>query len=81
MCADFKGGTGNAHQLVNRTMADVLYLEVGDRSSGDAVVYRHVDLQGVFASLNGSSLAKMIALLIHLTARYWRSHAIRVNHS
>lgn len=32
MCAGFKAGTGNARQLVNRTNADVLYLEVGDRS-------------------------------------------------
>lgn len=28
MCAGFMAGTGNGHQLLNRTNADVLYLEV-----------------------------------------------------
>ena len=48
MCAGFRAGTGNAHQLVNRSDADVVYLEVGDRSAGDAVVYPDDDLQAVF---------------------------------
>ncbi|MFT3850421.1 MAG: cupin domain-containing protein [Propionivibrio sp.] len=48
MCAGFKCGTGNAHQLVNRTDTDVLYLEVGDRSAGDSVSYPDDDLQAVF---------------------------------
>jgi uncharacterized cupin superfamily protein len=48
MCAGFKAGTGNSHQLVNRTTDDVLYLEVGDRSVGDSVVYPDDDMQGVF---------------------------------
>lgn len=48
MCAGFKAGTGNSHQLVNRTTDDVLYLEVGDRSAGDSVVYPDDDMQGVF---------------------------------
>ncbi len=47
MCAGFKAGTGNAHQLVNRSGAEVVYLEVGDRSPGDAVTYPDDDLQGV----------------------------------
>lgn len=47
MCAGFKAGSGNAHKLVNRTSADVLYLEVGDRSAGDAVSYPDDDLQAV----------------------------------
>ncbi len=47
MCAGFKGGTGNAHQLLNRTSEEVVYLEIGDRSAGDAVTYPDEDLQGV----------------------------------
>jgi uncharacterized cupin superfamily protein len=45
MCAGFKAGGGNAHQLVNRGTGDVLYLEVGDRSAGDAVFYPDDDIQ------------------------------------
>lgn len=45
MCAGFKAGTGNAHQLVNRTSEEVNYLEIGDRSSGDSVIYPDDDLQ------------------------------------
>ena len=47
MCAGFKAGTGNAHQLVNRTQEDVVYLEVGDRSTGDEVTYPDDDLRAV----------------------------------
>lgn len=47
MCAGFRAGTGNAHQLVNRTGEEVVYLEVGDRTAGDAVVYPDDDLQAV----------------------------------
>ena len=45
MCAGLKAGTGNAHQLINRSDAAVLYLEVGDRSAGDEVSYPDDDLQ------------------------------------
>jgi uncharacterized cupin superfamily protein len=45
MCAGFKAGTGNAHRLVNDTPDDVVYLEVGDRSAGDAASYPDDDLQ------------------------------------
>ena len=44
MCAGFKAGTGNGHHLVNRGNADVLYLEVGDRTPGDSVSYPDDDL-------------------------------------
>jgi len=47
MCAGLKAGSGNAHQLVNRTQEDVLYLEVGDRAAGDTVTYPDDDLQAV----------------------------------
>ncbi len=45
MCAGFKAGVGNAHQLVNRTNEEVHYLEVGDRSTGDVAQYPDDDLQ------------------------------------
>ena len=44
MCAGFRGGSDDAHHLVNRTAVDVFYLEVGDRTAGDAVVYPDDDL-------------------------------------
>lgn len=46
-CAGFKGGSGDGHQLVNRSSADVLYLEAGDRLPGDAANYPDDDLQAV----------------------------------
>jgi uncharacterized cupin superfamily protein len=45
MCAGFPAGTGDAHQLVNRSGSDVLYLEVGDRIPGDEVDYPDDDLK------------------------------------
>ena len=47
MCAGFKAGTENGHQLVNRTDRDVLYLEIGDRTPGDSVAYPDDDLKAV----------------------------------
>jgi uncharacterized cupin superfamily protein len=47
MCAGFQAGTGDAHQLVNRTGEDVVYLEVGDRTPGDTGSYPDDDLQAV----------------------------------
>lgn len=44
MCAGFKAGSGDAHHLLNRTMHDVVYLEVGDRNAGDTVIYPDDDL-------------------------------------
>jgi uncharacterized cupin superfamily protein len=44
MCAGFKAGSGDAHCLVNETGADVVYLEIGDRTAGDAVDYPDDDL-------------------------------------
>jgi uncharacterized cupin superfamily protein len=44
MCAGFRAGTGNAHHLVNRSPADVVYLEIGDRAPGDAASYPDDDL-------------------------------------
>jgi uncharacterized cupin superfamily protein len=50
MCAAFKAGTGNGHQLVNRANEDVLYLEVGDRTAGDSVTYPDDDIQAVLGN-------------------------------
>jgi uncharacterized cupin superfamily protein len=44
MCAGFRAGTGDAHQLLNPTDETVIYLEVGDRSAGDSVSYPDDDL-------------------------------------
>ncbi len=44
MCAGFKAGTGNAHQLVNQSDEDVVYLEVGDRSADDEATYPDNDI-------------------------------------
>lgn len=48
MCAGFKAASGNAHQLINQTAADVLYLEVGDRTPGDEGTYPDDDLKALF---------------------------------
>src|SRR5262245_66301533 len=44
MGAGFKSGTGDAHHLVNRSESDVVYLEIGDRTPGDAATYPDDDL-------------------------------------
>ncbi|MFO1413789.1 MAG: cupin domain-containing protein [Burkholderiales bacterium] len=44
MCAGFRAGTGDGHQLVNETDADVVYLEIGDRTPGDTATYPDDDL-------------------------------------
>jgi len=44
MAAGFPAGVGDGHHLVNRSDQDALYLEVGDRMPGDAVVYPDIDL-------------------------------------
>ena len=45
MCAGFKAGTGNGHQLINQTDTDVVYLEIGDRTPGDEGSYPDDDLR------------------------------------
>jgi uncharacterized cupin superfamily protein len=47
MCAGFKAGTGDAHQLRNDGADEVVYLEVGDRTPGDSASYPDEDLQAV----------------------------------
>jgi uncharacterized cupin superfamily protein len=47
MCVGFKAGNGNAHHIVNRSIEDVIYLEVGNRSDGDVVTYPEDDIQAL----------------------------------
>jgi uncharacterized cupin superfamily protein len=49
MCAGFPA-MGIAHHLVNRTDADVVYLEIGDRTPGDEGSYPNDDLQAALGS-------------------------------
>jgi uncharacterized cupin superfamily protein len=51
MCAGFPGGSANAHHLINDTAEDVLFLEIGDRTPGEDVVYPDDDLQ--IATIDG----------------------------
>jgi uncharacterized cupin superfamily protein len=52
MCAGFPA-QGVAHQLVNRTDRDVVFLEIGDRTSGDEGSYPNDDIQAEFAADGG----------------------------
>lgn len=45
MCAGFRAGSGDAHHLVNRGPDDAIYLEVGDRATGESVSYPDDDLK------------------------------------
>ena len=60
-CAGFKAGTGNGHRMLNRTTEDAVYLEVGDRTSGDEATYPDDDIKAfrengawVFAHKDGT---------------------------
>ena len=44
MTAGFPAGSGDGHHLINRTDADALYLEVGNRDKMDDVNYPDIDL-------------------------------------
>ena len=46
MCAGFPA-QGIAHQLVNRTDKDAVYLEIGDRTGGDEGSYPRDDIRAV----------------------------------
>ena len=46
MCAGFPA-RGTAHQLVNRSEKDVVYLEIGDRTAGDEGEYPVDDIKAV----------------------------------
>ena len=44
------GLPGNAHHLVNRTERDVVYLEIGDRTDRDTIVYPDDDIRAALGS-------------------------------
>ncbi len=44
MCAGFPAGVADGHRLVNRGDGPASYLEVGDRSPGDAIDYADEDM-------------------------------------
>lgn len=46
MCAGFPAAVADGHHLVNRSGKDALYLEIGDRPSGDVYHYPDIDLEG-----------------------------------
>lgn len=52
-CFGFKAGTGEAHQLANRSAELVVYVEMGDCSEGDEVEYPNDDLKAT-QSQNGA---------------------------
>ncbi len=63
MAAGFAAGSVDGHQLVNESGRPVMYLEVGDRTPGDAVTYPDVDMAAnmvdgkwVFTRKDGSAI-------------------------
>ncbi|MBW4640928.1 MAG: cupin domain-containing protein [Gloeocapsa sp. UFS-A4-WI-NPMV-4B04] len=44
MAAGFTAGVADGHHLINRSNAVSVYLEIGDRTSGDQVNYPDIDL-------------------------------------
>ena len=48
MCSGSPAGAGNACNLINESPDEVVYLEIGDRSPGDEIVYPDDDVQAVF---------------------------------
>ena len=47
MCAGFPSNNGDAHMLINHSEKECVYLEFGDRTSGDSVDYPHDDLVAI----------------------------------
>jgi uncharacterized cupin superfamily protein len=45
MCAGFKAGSSDAHQLRNDSDTTAVYLEIGDRTAGDVVTYPDDDVR------------------------------------
>ena len=52
MAMGFPAG-GQAHQLLNESDAEVIYLEVGDRLPGDSAYYPNDDLQALMGEEGG----------------------------
>ena len=47
MAAGFPAGKADGHHLINRADEPAMYLEVGDRTPGDAAVYSDIDMRTV----------------------------------
>lgn len=45
MAAGFPAGKEDGHHLINRGAKPAVYLEVGDRTAGDAAVYSDIDMR------------------------------------
>jgi uncharacterized cupin superfamily protein len=45
-CAGFKAGVPNGHCLINKSQADVVYLEIGTRAPTDVFHYSDIDMMG-----------------------------------
>ena len=43
-CVGFKSGTGQGHQIINRSDRPASYLEIGDRTAGDQAEFPEDDL-------------------------------------
>jgi len=57
MCAGFKAGVEDGHQLVNRSARPAVYLEISNRDAEDSAHYPDVDLRwarGRFTRKDGS---------------------------
>jgi uncharacterized cupin superfamily protein len=57
MCCGFPPGTTDGHQLINRSNAPAIYLEVSNRDPADGADYPDVDLRyrgGAFTRRDGS---------------------------
>lgn len=73
MCAGFKSGSGNGHHLINRTDRDVVFLEVGDCSAGDAVGYPVMISRRCLAPMaSGSTRTRMAGLTDIADRRFTR---------
>jgi len=49
MCAGFPAGVQDGHQLINRSAADAVYLEISNRDSADGAHYADPDVDLVFS--------------------------------
>ncbi len=49
MCAGFPAGTEDGHQLINRSKADAVYLEISNRDSADHARYSDPDVDLVWS--------------------------------
>jgi len=49
MCAGFPAGAEDGHQLINRSGADAVYLEVSNRNDADTVYYTDPEVDLVYS--------------------------------